>query len=614
MDGVYTFNLDDSYQVLQQESDQEESESITAHVDIHEEDIASDLDSLPVEIIGNILSFCQMEDHFRFVSTCKKWLNIFNGTLYTRKIRYRPSLFNDPERAFVVNLMRKCVKHLDASQVRLSDEDADIITSMLKIKRLDLQGTKPRKVLEKIGNLKSIKYLDISSCNIRSSHIVLLETLAETLVSLDLSENDLTSEDVELISKLTNLEHLSLSHCGDIGYKAIKSIHKLPSLQSLYIANCFSLCNKALKYIGKMAELVKLNARGCPFDESGLRYIRSLSKLEALNICGTNLSWIPSTLALMKHFPNMKKLHSNGRFSDDMVKNLTHMSGLSNIKLEGFLSPESLSTIASFKYMTDIEIHDCLSLTKDGLDSFSNFYDIRSLILEGCSLLEEGSLSFLKQFSKLKKISINGSPFLGDKDAYYISHMVSLEFISFRDTGITDAGVSSWGNLVHVKTLLLGNQPINFGPKSLVTSNALQDLINLKNLKKLRLCNFERQKSHSWKYISNFTNLTALELICCGIGDDDIQFFDTLIHLEKLDLSLNNSINPSAFHNLVDIPKLNYIYVENKELWTKGELRTLLSWQNDGVLGEGGEVPEEEDEENGGGEQGEDDDDEDEED
>lgn len=557
------------------------------------------LDSLPFEIIGTILSYCQIEDHFRFKSTSKRWNIALADSLYTKSAKFNSKIFNSELKEFLV----KCLRYLDVSNQRISDSDVDIIIQMKKLKNLNLQGTKPKKILENIGNFPRLKDLNLSSCSLNSSHIELLDPISHSLRFLDISENELGIDEVQLLSRFSNLEYLNMSYCSDIDYKCIKAIHMMRHLKKLHIANCFGICNRAMKYIGEMTNLEELNTRGCPIDHSGFKHLKNLKNLEVLNICGSNLTCTASTLTLLKPFTKMRQLYFNGRFSDEDFGLLQHMKDLSNIKVEGYLSLESLNILASFDRMRDIEVHDCLSLTSENIGIFSNYNDLNSLSLEGCSLLDQGSLSFLKQYRYLKSISINGCPFLTDHDASYIGSLHQLEYISMQDTGISDLGVSTWGELTNIKTLLLGNQPIMYGPKSLVTSNVLKYLLKLKGLKRLKLSNFERNQNHTWEYISNFSNLTTLELIGCGINEDDIPLFESLVHLEKFDISLNESINPLAFQNMIQIETLNYIYVENTELWTRSELRALLSWQDDEERGAGGEQEPNEQGENEGGEE-----------
>lgn len=540
------------------------------------------LENLPIEIIGSVLGFCEIEDYFNLISTSKKWFYSLKESAYVKTLKYTPKLFEDPQLLRHKDLIIKSVKGLNVLDRILNDNDASYIACMYNLKYLNLQGSRVKKLMDIIHELPHLKSLNLSMCSIHASHIHNLPSLSKTLKYLNLSDNDdIGLEEMKIVSKLENLITLKLNNCTDLDHEAIKVISNMKSLKHLFLANCVGLCDEAFKHIGKMTQLRVLKCRGCKLTEKGLYYIKDLKNLIFLDVKGSNLNWTKDSLKIIRSYSALEKLYSNGMFTDYQIKYISQLKRLINLKFDGYMSDETVDMIASMKRLKKLEISDCLSLTGEKINKFFDLVGMEQFKLEGCALLEAGSLSKMSNFKNLTRVSINGSPYIDDRDAIALSDLKLLTYISMQDTGITDAGISQWYKLTNLKTLLLGNQPISYGPKSLVTCNGLRHLTTLTNLSKLKIGNFERMEDHNWDFIQAFSNLTSVEITCCGLREDDIVYFEPLNQLQKLDISLNEEMNPICFKNMINKESLKYIYVGNRELWTPKDLRILLGNNNE---------------------------------
>ena len=170
--------------------------------------------------------------------------------------------------------------------------------------------------LTMIGDLRELRYLDLTGC--------------EAISDLGIGE----------LTDLGRLEHLDLSLCSLISDISLVSVGRLLNLRFLSLNWCYNITDFGLESIRGSTSLEELSLLSCEkVTDLGVFYIASLPKLRRLylpefaNITDRGLFAIADSATLLETL----RLSNLSKVTDDAVQRLRRLPHLSNLSITGCL-------------------------------------------------------------------------------------------------------------------------------------------------------------------------------------------------------------------------------------------------------------------------------------
>ncbi|MDR2757503.1 MAG: hypothetical protein LBC20_17560 [Planctomycetaceae bacterium] len=212
------------------------------------------------------------------------------------------------------------------SQKPIPDVDETII-----IEEIDLTGFRnlTEEHLNQLGNLKTIKRLNLSRTGLKNENLIKLATLI-SLESLNLAENELTFEGLPAIRTLKSLKELNLDGIKQ-SVDGIDAIGSLISLRYLSLSRS-GMDNSDLMYLLPLAELEKLNLSSTKIGDRGLPIFRVFTELWSLDLSRTRIT--DNGLVSLIPLRNLRELKLNDTIlSNACLNSLSKIQGLETISV-----------------------------------------------------------------------------------------------------------------------------------------------------------------------------------------------------------------------------------------------------------------------------------------
>ncbi|MDR0337658.1 MAG: hypothetical protein LBI18_11265 [Planctomycetaceae bacterium] len=199
------------------------------------------------------------------------------------------------------------------------------------IEKIDLTGFArlTDEHLNQLGNLKTLKHLNLSRTGLRNENLIKLTTLT-SLESLNLAENELTFEGLSLIRTLKGLKELNLDGI-QASVDGIDAIGTLISLRSLSLSHS-GMDNGDLMYLLPLAELETLNLSSTKIGDKGLPIFRVFTELRELDLSNTRIT--DNGLVSLIPLRHLRKLNLNDNtLSNTCLNSLGKIRGLEAISV-----------------------------------------------------------------------------------------------------------------------------------------------------------------------------------------------------------------------------------------------------------------------------------------
>ncbi len=217
--------------------------------------------------------------------------------------------------------------------------------------------------LPQLGQLKNLKILDLSGCEV-------------------------TDEQLKGLSGAPKLLGVSLQHCKKLKGLGFKHLTKCPSLEVMTLRFCRNLTPKGFEALGTVNTLKTLNLGATPLDDTGLKHVAKLKNLRRLYI-GRETKITDAGVKHLAKLTNLEHLGLGGagKVTDDGVKSLTKIESLKELDLRG------------------------TKVTGAGLKGLANHKNLEVLDIRGCFDLKDADLQHLQKFKSLKTVKV--APFRG---------------------------------------------------------------------------------------------------------------------------------------------------------------------------------------------------------
>lgn len=424
---------------------------------------------------------------------------------------------------------------------------------------LELQGNPLEEVEGPFIAIKSLLYLDISNCGLKSLNNQFFENVTH-VATLDLSENPLFLINNNVFDPLTSLETLKMNHCNlthidDKAFVALKNLKNLELsgnnfyeinweivLKNLVLLEYIDLRNSGVTYLPDGMFDNNQYLRNLIIPENNLaghnvgQVIGNLQDLDTLDLSDCNLT-LPLSEDAFANTTKIRNLYLSGNtlFASDLLLALSPLTNLHKLSLSNCGLSRLPDTFDKFKSLQELDIsHNPLNdafvkllapletleylnmgysnLSHLAPDSFSKMTSIRRLILSGNDLnnLEAGLFGNL---TRLESLELN---FCG----LHRPLNATLFFNNITYTDLTELQLSR--NPLHVSKT---------GPLLARQLSRLQTL-DLSN------CNLTFLPPEAFYWTRNITHL-----ILAGnhfASPNDLRFLEILPMLEVLDMRYNN--------------------------------------------------------------------------
>lgn len=260
------------------------------------------------------------------------------------------------------------IKYLDISCCNMLDDFSPLL-KLEEIEQLDISGCRNFSDLSLLSNMKKLKVLNLGLLNIES-----IDNLPDFPDLEVLSLKLLKIKDIKILAKYPKLHDLVLWCCSSI--VSLDGIEGLTELRMLDLDSCTGI--KTLEPIKNLYKLVHLNLNFLKIED--LSPIQNLTNIESFAMEFSPLALTEQNLSYFEKLVKMKFLGLRNRLIRklDYFKNMTQMSDL---ELGGNI-------------INDLRpIEDMVELKTLNLSTNSNLLDI----------------SFLHKMVKLQKLNLSGT-------------------------------------------------------------------------------------------------------------------------------------------------------------------------------------------------------------
>ncbi|CAK7338568.1 unnamed protein product [Dovyalis caffra] len=99
-----------------------------------------------------------------------------------------------------------------------------------------------------------------------------ISSQGSSLLSVDLSESDVTDAGLSLLKDCSNLQAITLNYCNDISDHGLKHLSGLTNMTSLSLKKSYAVTAEGMRAFSTLINLEKLDLERCSGIHGGLRY------------------------------------------------------------------------------------------------------------------------------------------------------------------------------------------------------------------------------------------------------------------------------------------------------------------------------------------------------
>ncbi|PON34218.1 LRR domain containing protein [Parasponia andersonii] len=383
----------------------------------------------------------------------------------------------------------------------------------------------------------------------------------------------LTSFALWPITGMTSLKELDISRCSKVNDAAIRHVVSISTLEKLFVSET-GLTTNGVELLSSLRNLSVLDLGGLPVDDLTLSSLRVLTKLQYLDLWGSEIS--DQGACVLQGLPGLTFLN----LAWTNVRTLPNLSSLkclnmSNCTIESLLEGDGDQArldklvISGATFVDDSEafmrIQTCflsyIDLANSSLCRFSFIHrlkvlqhlDLSSTLVGDDEVEEIASVGANLRYLNLSNTKVSSAGI-----GILTGHVPNLEILSLSNTLVDDVAISYISLMPSLKDIDLSNTNTKgiiyqVGSPETEPVPSLLALQSLRNLKKLNL--EQTQVSDAALYsVSSLQELTHLSLGNFSLTDISLSYMSSLTKLTNLSIhdavltngGLNSFQSPAA--------------------------------------------------------------------
>jgi len=370
------------------------------------------------------------------------------------------------------------------------------------------------------------------------------ETNAVVGVDLLTRQSQITPEDLELISKLTDLKELKIYGPG-VTDESVKHLLTLVNLTS-YASENADITGAGLETLCQLQSISKLAIRRSgQLVDADMIHLKNLPNLRYLTLLYNSLG--DPAMEIISTIPNMRLLDIRGclNVGDAGVTNIATMDTLVALKLRNAMVTDAgLGELKALTSLTSLAIEDAFSVSDYGLAALKEMPQITELTLVRSYGVSDMGLENLAGLTGLKKLSLrdisslNGSglvhiagatelyqldlseTYVNDEGLAHIKGLTKLTYLNLWHTQVTDAGLADTvANFSELK--FLGLRGIN----NISNEGVLTVIASLPKIEEIHIGDNYQLTDELLEGLKDVETLRKITMFATGISDDAVEAF-----------------------------------------------------------------------------------------
>lgn len=395
--------------------------------------------------------------------------------------------------------------------------------------------------------LEVFKY-SVEEINLRGESIVDAEWMAylgafSYLHSIALADcHKINNSALWNITGMTNLKELDLSRCSKITDAGVRHLLSLPALEKLWISET-GVTADGVAVLSSLSNLLLLDLGNLPVTDSALKSLQGLTKLQHLDLWGSEVS--NESGILFKVFPNLSFLNLAWT-NVTMLPDLPSLAclNMSNCTIDSLSDAEGHKPHLEKVILAGATISNILEAFQFVETSRLCFLDISNSSLR--------SYSFLAAMNAMNDLNLSGSALFDNSVEHIVCIGASLKHLNLNNTKICSEGIGALvGHVPNLETLLLSGTPIDDAAVSYIGMMPELKVINLSRTNVKGLIQHEDGASDevsSFSALENLGHLESLNLEELHIKDAALSPLTNMSRLSYLSLRSVSLTDASLYH------------------------------------------------------------------
>ncbi|MFO0811642.1 MAG: hypothetical protein U0796_00375 [Gemmatales bacterium] len=338
------------------------------------------------------------------------------------------------------------------------------IASHTNLKSLDLSGKRIKPTdFQWLADLRGLQVLNLRGTAINDSCINYLSCLYD-LTELDLSGTLLTCESLPTICNLDKMQKLSCSFqfTDSNNVPAFKLLQNLKRLKTLAI----TIEGNDVDYenLSSLNTIEELSVRYNKISSKAIEYLSSMRNLQKIQLEASNSNVkCPDCPDISVLFPNLETVHLvYMNINDQWLSELSKCNKLKYVLInqtkgridKGAITDMGVGRLARLGKLRELHLHSCSQVSDDGVRLLSSVPGLTNLVFSGSSKLSDKSLRALGQARDLRELGVSSS-MVTDAGVVHLKNLQSLEVLDLSNTPVTDTCIPYLAKLTTLRKLYL---------------------------------------------------------------------------------------------------------------------------------------------------------------
>ncbi len=268
-------------------------------------------------------------------------------------------------------------------------------------------------------------------------------------------------------------------------------------------------------------------------------------------------NFLKNNIEMTKYFPvSLRSLAISSDIITDeqLIFILSHLKRITKLELEAL--PDNITSsgiirgIPNLKELEELIIKHSGAITASSLQVISSKLKLSTLVLSKCRSLDTEAVLVISKMSSVTSLSLLECPRVVSSDLKHVTSMQSLRELRVTGGAFSDETLQDCSKLHQLRKLDLSN---NY----LLSNEGLKHLSSLMTLESLTLSDNSAISDEGLHHVCSLKKLQVLVISRTQVSDDGLaEICSSVLHLQKLGLSLCNALTDASLEHLKRLPKL----------------------------------------------------------